>query len=86
MLDFYILEFWILGFWDDVEFKFGIFGFGSFWIFLKYFFGVLILESGSWILGFGSGSLGFVSMTPATTKETRFLDLFVCTLVGRPWC
>ena len=32
MLDFYILEFWILGFWDDVEFKFGIFGFGSFWI------------------------------------------------------
>ena len=53
---------------------------------LIYFFGVLILESGSWILGFGSGSLGFVSMTPATTKETRFLDLFVCTLVGRPWC
>ncbi len=33
MLDFYILEFWILGFWDDVEFKFGIFGFGSFCFF-----------------------------------------------------
>ena len=44
-------------------------------------FRVLILDSGFWGFGFG-----FVSMIPPTTKETRFLDLFVCTLVGRPWC
>ena len=40
-----------------------------------------ILDLGFWGFGFG-----FVSMIPPTTKETRFLDLFVCTLVGRPWC
>ena len=57
MLDFYILEFWILGFWDDVEFKFGIFGFGSFFCFNIFFwsfdFGVWILDFGVWVWEFG---------------------------------
>ena len=53
------------------------FDFGS-W---SFDFGFCILEF--WGLDFG---VGFVSMIPPTTKEIRFLDLLVCTLVGRPWC
>ena len=34
-----------------------------------------------WILGFGVWILFLWS-----TKESRRLDLFVCTFVGRPWC
>ena len=65
-----ILGVWILEFW--------FWGFG-FWSF-DFRFWILDFD-GFWGFGFG-----FVSMIPPTTKETRFLDLFVCTLVGRPWC
>ena len=52
-----------------------VFGFWSF------DFGVWILDFGVWVWEFS-----FCFYDPPTTKETSFLDLFVCTLVGRPWC